>query len=149
MKIIAFLQNPWFKEGTPKFIIDKYGNCQTFHRRVLAMSATGKALMRAFGRDLYGRIVWDNACPHHGSTRRHAEKPDFLHMARRVAEEQADVILLFGAHAQRGWDQVMMDKELSDMRWRRTVLRAPHPMAMGNAAEHLRKISRQVKALAR
>ncbi len=138
MKILAFLQNPWFKPGTNPLLIKKYRTDADFHRRVLYMSATGKALHEAFGQELYGKIIWENANPLHGSTRDARMPPDLVHMAAVLIRHKPDLILCFGREAQRGMGKLMSRP------WP-NVLFAPHPMARGSAAEHLREIVKKVK----
>ena len=144
--VLAFLQNPWFKPGTNPEIIERYREDADFRRKILAMSATGRALRDAFG-PLYQKIIWDNASYESGESREHMAKPDFLYMARRVALVRPDVILLFGGQAQLGWDRVCSMPDFSGLACRRVVLRAPHPMARGSYKEHLSAISTEVRRL--
>lgn len=144
--IVAFLQNPWFKKTTRQTTIDAYRNNVDIHRRLLELSATGKALRRAFG-DLYDEIIWDNANPRHGHTRDAMLPPDSIHMARTVALHDADVVLLFGRQARDGWETVLSFKDLDSIGIERTILHAPHPMARGSANEHLQDICMKVKKI--
>lgn len=141
VKILAFLQNPYFHPGTQQRHIDLYATNQRFHRMVLERSATGKALVRAFGRELYDEIVWDNASQAHGWLRGHVSPPDPEHMRRRFVEEKPDVVLLFGKQALTGWNEVDVDEK------NLVVLMAPHPMARGSQVDHLAQISNAVKRL--
>lgn len=141
MKILGILQNAWFKPGTSERLIKLYREDQKFHRKVLALSATGRALRKMFG-PLYEEIVWDNASQEHGSVRDHVSPPDPRHIAKRVAETRPDVVLLFGRQAEIGWDRMA---EMTD--YNVQVFRAPHPMARGSANEHLKKIALRVKLL--
>ena len=148
MKILAFLQNAWFKPGTDPRHIQLYHDNEDFHRRVLVMSATGRALRKAFGLQLYQEIVWDNASREHGEQRDAVFQPDIHHMARRVAEVKPDVVLLFGRQAETGWDDMAKKTNLySFPDYNVKVFRAPHPTARGSADEHLKKIAIQVKLL--
>lgn len=147
MKMLAFLQNPWFKPGTDERMIQLYRDNPEFHRRVLAMSATGRALKKMFGR-LYDEIIWDNASPAHGEMRDAVSPPDIHHIAGVVARERPDVVLLFGRQAEIGWDQMAEATGLySFPDYHVNVLRAPHPMARGSVNDHLKKIAIQVKLL--
>lgn len=138
--ILAFLQNPWFRPGTQARHIEMYRTNQDFHRRVLLLSATGRALLRAFGPELYGKIIWENACPRHGSERRSKMPADRDHMARTIAKWKPDLILCFGREANVGMAPLQRPGGPA-------VLSAPHPMAHGSAAEHLKDIVREVKKL--
>lgn len=148
-KILAFLQNPWFKPGTSPRHIEMYRENQEFHRRVLSMSATGRALERALGGELYRRIHWDNACPAHGETRDAVFPPDVNHMAWLVAMHKPDVVLLFGRQAQTGWDKmwIAIGAGTFNPPYAPSVYRSAHPMARGSAIRHLENIAREVKKL--
>lgn len=147
MKTLAFLQNAWWKPGTDERHIKLYETDQNFHRRVLAMSATGRALRRALGADIYDQVVWDNASLEHGATRDAAFKPDWLHMLRATARLRPDLVLLFGRQAIAGWDIVIGMADENVWVTRIKVLSAPHPMARGSAKRHLEEISAEVKRL--
>lgn len=140
MKILAFLQNPWFRPGTSQRHIRMYAENQSFHRKVLYLSATGRALHRAFGEELYGQIVWENACPRHGTERRAKMPYDLVHMARVLVLEKPELIICFGREAKMGMNKLMSEP------WP-NVLYAPHPMAHGSAAEHLRRVAEDVKEI--
>lgn len=99
--ILAFLQNPWFRAGTDQLTIDRYTVDPDFHRRVLALSMTGKRLVRAF-RDLYGTIWWDNASPVPVFTPSGAMPPDLEHIQSRIVAARPSLILTFGNNARDG-----------------------------------------------
>lgn len=136
VKILAFLQNPWFKPGTNPLLIKKYRLDQDFHRRVLYMSATGRALYRAFGPELYREIIWENANWRHGDERDSKMPPDATHMAYVITMHRPELILCFGEQAKKGIAKLAVTAE---------VLYAYHPMARGSYAEHLSKIVEEVK----
>lgn len=146
MKIIAFLQNPWFNPHVHERHIQMYRDDPDFHRRVLARSATGRALVRALGQEIYDQILWDNANPRHGEKRDAQFPPDAAHMARRVIEFEPDVVLLFGRQAVSGWELVRHTYDCLSTR-RPRVLASAHPMARGSVARHLEKIAAEVKKL--
>lgn len=137
MKILAFLQNPWFMPGTNPRHIDMYRRNQNFHRKVLLMSATGQALHRAFGPKLYGKIIWENANWRHGSERRAKMPADVAHMINVLVTHGPDLIICFGHEAKIGMKAVACGSA--------EVLFAPHPMAHGSAADHLRVIIQMVR----
>jgi len=145
MKIVAFLQNPWFRPGTDQRLIDLYRTNQEFHRRVLRLSATGKALYNAFGPKLYSEIHWDNANPRSGSTRDTKYPPDMVHMENVIVAQNPDVLLLFGRQAQDGIDRILHESFLK-YTFGYVVFRAPHPMARGSAVRHLEQIVRDLRS---
>lgn len=133
--------------GTQERHVRMYRECQEFHRRVLAMSATGRALRRALGEELFARIHWDNANPLHGDTRDARLPPDIAHMMNTIRAQDPDVVLLFGRQAQDGFEMMLHHPTMKYFIGF-TVLRAPHPMARGSAIEHLRDIARDLRAMA-
>lgn len=150
MKIVAFLQNPWFRSNTDPRLIEKYRVDPEFHRRVLLMSATGHALYAAFGPKLYHEIIWDNANPRHGHTRRAALPADVDHMKIILTLHRPDIILCFGRQAQMGMNKLMNRRVVpfshATVAWP-NVMFAPHPMAHGSAVSHLNDIVKKVRKL--
>lgn len=153
MKIVAFLQNPYFHAGTDPRHIELYASNQRFHQLVLAGTATGKALVKAFGQELYGKIWWDNASPDHGDCADEVKKYDSHHMCRVIALIKPTHVLLFGRMAQRGWDELIARGYFNTIHSAIeapafiSVHRARHPMAMGSSREHLKTISDEIKRL--
>lgn len=100
-EIVAFLQNPYFKEGTGRDTIDRYTTDVDFRRMVLAMSATGKRLQKAFGEEWYGQIWWDNSNPLHVIHHWGKHDADYHHIVRVVKEQQPKIIIAIGHIARR------------------------------------------------
>lgn len=142
--ILAFLQNPWFKEGTPERYIERYRHDRDFHRRVLYLSRTGQALHRAFGEQLYQHVVWENASPFHGDHRGHVSPADPAHMTAQIEKIMPNVVLLFGREAQAGWKKVYLRPSTTI---KMVVLEAPYPMARGSVIDHLKNIAREVRSI--
>lgn len=144
MKILAYLQNPWFKPGTSSLLIKKYKTDPEFHRRVLYLSATGRALHRAFGPELYMKIIWENANPRHGEERTAHFPADIAHMSGVLATHGPDIIICFGGEAKSGMEKMVGGRE-PDRCGSAKVFYAAHPMARGSVREHLRKIVEEIK----
>ena len=136
--VLAFLQNPWFKPGTDPRLIHKYQVDPDFHRRVLLLSATGRALYDAFGPQLYHEIIWDNANPRHGNVPTARMRADPQHMAETIVRHRPDLILCFGHEAAVGMNKLVSQP------WP-NVMYAAHPMAHGSAQKHLEDIVREVR----
>ena len=107
IKIVAFLQNPWFKLGTEERIIHLYRDDQEFHRRILASCMTGQRLMTAFG-DLYDTIWWDNTNWRPSWHSAGKVFPDFDHIKKVLEEVKPNIILHFGNQARDAVDAVTM-----------------------------------------
>lgn len=98
MKIVGFLQNPWFPPGTREEHIIAYRDDQDFHRRLLEGTMSGRRLSVAF-EDLYDAIHWDNTNWRPAFMASGREEPDHQHMMDVVKREQPDLILCFGNQA--------------------------------------------------
>lgn len=98
MKIVAFLQNPWFPPGTAERHIIAYRDNQAFHRRLLEGTMSGKRLREAF-EDLYEVIHWDNTNWRPAYMASGREEPDHQHMIDVLQREKPDLVLCFGNQA--------------------------------------------------
>ena len=132
--VVAFLQNPWFKPGTDQRVIRLYMECASYRRMVLALSATGRALMEAFG-DFYCQIWWDNACPLPGQERAASFPPDVEHIREVVKRLKPKIVLCFGRSAEIGFRQVGGAMPMT----------CCHPMAHGDRREELRLFAERVR----
>jgi len=102
MNIVAFLQNPGFKPGTPMTIVDKYKSQQQFHRELLETTMSGARLKVAFGEYWFNRIWWDNANPNIPTYGMERLDPDILHIEKVIADQKPKLVLTFGKQAERG-----------------------------------------------
>ena len=98
MKILAFLQNQWFKD--PERVRAIYArrpeHRQELNARFLFFrSLTGRRLKQVFG-DLTEDIIWENASPEIGGKSSAVFKADLDHVLRLIEGERPDVILTFG-----------------------------------------------------
>lgn len=137
-QIAAFLQNPWFKPGTRGDDIDLYTHWQPFHRRVLAMSMSGRRLMNALGPDLYRLIWWDNANPRPAFNSAGSHPPDMDHIRRVVKNLKPDLIICVGKTA---YNAIAGQTEFI----RHDVIEIHHPNARGKTMEDLRKLKIDVE----
>lgn len=99
MKIVAFMQNPWFPPDTRKELIDKYLTDQDFHRRLLGQTMSGHRLKVAFGDEWFARIFWDNVAPLASPHASGITKPDMAHVDKIITEQKPGLILTFGTLA--------------------------------------------------
>jgi len=140
LKIVAFLQNPWFKPGTPRRLIARYRDDPVFRRRVLGAARTGLLLRRMLGEALFESICWENANPRHGTDRLAAFPAEVRHMRRVIHRHAPEVVVLFGRQAQDGFDRIRTPGSF-------VVLRAPHPQARGSYKRHLAEVSAALREI--
>lgn len=136
MKIVAFLQNPWFPPRTPRHIITRYRDDQIFHRRILSMSMTGKRLVEAFGEDLYCQIHWDNTNWRAADRSTGKMVPDHLHIETVLVCEKPVLILCFGNQAR---------EAIKSRPWSADILHCHHPNARGRTQEDLNRFATTVR----
>ena len=134
MKIVAFMQNPWFKPGTDEKWIIEYRDNQDFHRRVLSMSMSGKRLEAAFG-DLFKEIHWDNSNWRAADQASGKMEADYEHIERVIDREKPNLVICFGKVA---WEAVrQFDPPVP-------IWECHHPNARGRTQEDLNKFAEMV-----
>jgi hypothetical protein len=142
-KIVAFLQNQWFKDPVNvQRIIDKAiereasGAFDHFRNRKTAdeireyfISAflfmgchTGKQLRRAFGEDLCNKIVWQEQSPHLGNMASATFPPDMVHIYNVLRRHQPTHVIALGKLASEALTKASVGKP-----W--VLLTGPHPAA--------------------
>ena len=134
MKILAFLQNQWFKNPEAIAILfNRYPNKRNeFIKRLLfAGCLTGRRLHEVFG-DLCNKIIWDEASPLLADHSSGVFKADIAHIAASIKQHRPDLIICFGKIA---GDAV---KSLS---LQIKIIYAPHPATRGNTIEALKKVN--------
>ncbi len=139
VKIVAFLQNPWFKPGTDERHIIAYRDDQDFHRRVLSMCMTGQRLVAAFG-DLYDQIHWDNTNWRPAFMASGREDPDYQHMLGVMKRISPDLVLCFGNQAR---DAMRVVTRLSN--WGKEFLQCHHPNARFKTQQDLSDFADRVR----
>ncbi len=111
MKIVAFLQNQWFKnpervrchyERQPDETVEHWRHrCSRLNCRYLfAGCVTGRRLRDAFGDDLCGQIIWENVSPRIAGKASECFGVDQDHVDAVMDHFKPDVVLLFGKVAQ-------------------------------------------------
>ncbi len=133
MKILAFLQNQWFKNpAAARRSYERWTRESPRHELnayfLFAGCKTGRVLRKAFG-DLCDTIIWEEASPEIGGRSSSSFKPDPKHMATVALEHRPDIVLLFGKPAQRGWEQ---GGRFRDTAIPKHVIQMPHPAARHN-----------------
>lgn len=150
MKILAILQNMWFKDPArmekmfhgPGF----NGDRQKFIRTWLFWSClTGKRLKAAFGEDLCDEILWEEASPQIGAVSSAAFPADAHHIAEAIRIHKPELVLTFGKIAREGVALAL--PRLGNLRYVK-VFNAPHPAARhATVCAELRAIAEQVKQI--
>lgn len=132
MKVLAILQNQWFKdpERMKLMLANTFkGDRPRFIRTFLFWSClTGKRLTSAFGEDTCDRIVWENASPEIGGEASSKFDADPAHVASVIDRERPDVVMGFGKIAAQAINGSV--GRLSGDVWERiTFIELPHPAA--------------------
>lgn len=112
MKVVAFLQNQWFKDPErAKMILERYekderhgGNGrEMFLRDMLFLGClTGKNLQKAFTWDVCADIIWEESSKNMGGNSASKFKADPEHMKAVIEKHHPDVIMVFGKVAFNG-----------------------------------------------
>lgn len=133
MKVVAFLQNQWFKNpAAARSTYEKWTRSRPRHELnayfLFAGCKTGRILRNAFG-NLCNDIIWEEASPKIGGQSGASFKPDPKHIANVIREHKPDVILTFGKPAREGLAQSAHGCDLPSH-----VYRLCHPAARGAGA---------------
>lgn len=142
MKVLAFLQNMWFKDPERANLLlqryEKHHNddgCgrERFIRDMLFLRClTGKRLQAAFTWDVCAEIIWEESSKDMGghSAAKFAADPE--HMKAVIEKHKPDVIMVFGKVA---YDGIMLLKQYPTidayLQAIGGVMVGPHPAARG------------------
>lgn len=145
MKILAILQNQWFKdpEKTEAMYARRPDLRNYYIGKFLFMGCkTGKVLQQAFGEELCDRIIWEEASPKIAGISSGVFPADLDHIKSAIEKHKPDVIVCFGNIAGDGVGQLRISIP---------VLNAPHPAARNNpipalmtVAEKLRNLEKEI-----
>lgn len=142
MNIVAFLQNPWFPEGTAERHIIAYRDDQKFHQRLLEGTMSGGRLVKAFG-ELFERIHWDNTNWRPAWKANGREDPDYNHMKDVILRKQPQIVLCFGNQAR---DSVQVIRHLIPVGlWPKHVMACHHPNARFKTQKDLDNFADKVR----
>lgn len=137
-KIVAFLQNQWFKQ--PDRIKAQIAEAPARHphkfrshadAREWFLSAylfmgcvTGKRLRAAFGEELCNQITWEEQSPEIGGKASSAFPPDFEHIRGVLARHSPTHVIALGSLAAGALTKIHCDDKVS---WK--LICGPHPAA--------------------
>lgn len=142
IKIVAFMQNPWFPIGTSPRHIKMYNESQHFHRRVLALSMSGRRLLSAFGEHLYNQIWWDNASPIAATIATGKFEADMEHMMRATILQMPRLLLGFGTSANDAITTLLTENPFP---YQIRFMACHHPNARGRTQQDLNDFAQVVK----
>lgn len=135
LKVLAFLQNQWFKdpERMQRMLETTFkGNREEFNKRLLFFgSLTGRRLLAALGQEWCDRIIWENASPLMAGQSSGVFPPDTDHMRAVLEKHRPRVVLLFGRVAIEGFYAQLWRQEVK-------VIPCCHPAARSNSALSLK-----------
>lgn len=138
MKILAFMQNPWFPPGTTKEIVDRYRTDQQFHQKLLRRTMSGNRLLQAFGPKMFEEIHWDNVAPNHVPEPHLKSDIEMMHVERIIKQVNPDLILTFGNLAREA-------VEGSLLRANRPMMHCHHPNARHKTMNDLAQFAMSVQ----
>lgn len=139
MKVVAFLQNQWFRdpERIKKIIADtvdresehggrdEAGVREFYIASFLFMGClTGKRLRSVFGEDLCNEIVWEEVSREIGGHASSVFPADLNHMRDVIGRHKPDVILAFGKLAENAIRNIRPNVN--------RIISGPHPTARGS-----------------
>lgn len=127
MKIIAFLQNQWFKDpDRMKRMLETTfkGDRQKFTRTFLFFGClTGRRLTKAFGEDLCDQIIWEEASPLIAGQSSGAFPADMNHICGILDRHKPNIVLTLGRIAREAIESLpIMDVNYA-------TISGPHPAA--------------------
>lgn len=141
MKIVAFLQNQWFKDpekARQVFARNPDLRDKLIARYLFAGCLTGKRLQSVFGEELCDAIVWEEASGEVGGHSRSLFAADRQHMMDVIQKHKPTVILAFGKIASDGLRSLpQIDAG---------IIYGPHPAARNGAIEGLRKMRSELES---
>ena len=146
MKIVAFLQNQWFRdpERIRQMFADRPDHRLQLIKRFLFRSFTGVRLRGAFGPELCDQIIWEEASPEIGGESGSVFPPDPEHMLRIIEEHAPGIILTFGRVAA---DGMLAANRLATERRDIRLIAGPHPAARANdTVQRLARMNEAVRA---
>jgi hypothetical protein len=125
VKIVAFLQNQWFKDPERvKRLIAQHGD--EYRRRLITYALflgckTGRVLRSVFG-DLCDEVLWEESSKEISGNPSEVFPPDLIHIKSVLVMEEPDIVIAFGKIACQAV-QPLVEAE--------RYIAAPHPAARG------------------
>lgn len=148
MKVLAFLQNQWFKE--PDRIREIYARHPDKRNHFIAQflfmgCLSGRRLKTALGQELCDRIIWEEASPEIGGKSGARFQADHDHIKRAIIKHDPDVILVFGEVARPTVETIAAELK-REYGFLIPILVGPHPAARKNPMPALLAIARRLQS---
>jgi hypothetical protein len=152
MKVVAILQNAWFKD--PQRIAEIYAKHAASLEKQCWLTAaylfmgclTGRRLRQTFGEDLCEHIEWAEASPRLGAKSSDAFPAEPQHIAKVIRHFNPGIVIGFGKIAANGVLQTMPLLAADTSRREFYFTSAPHPAARhATVMDELRKVAADVK----
>lgn len=140
MRIVAFLQNQWFKdpEGVKAMFAEHPERRERYIEAFLFMGClTGRRLKSVFGEDLCDGIIWEEASREVGGKSQSLFAADRQHMMAVIRKHNPTVILCFGKIAAEGVKSLPIEIP---------VIYGPHPAARSGATEGLQQMRSELSS---
>ncbi len=147
MKIVAFLQNQWFKNpDSAKRTFAAYeakGRREELIKRFLFRGCkTGRMLKAAFGDGLCDEIIWEETSRDIGGHASSAFKPDLEHIRSVIEKHKPSLVLTFGKIALTAIVEMNLSRTMA-----LAIISGPHPAARHlNCVEDLKLMASKVRS---
>lgn len=127
MKILAFLQNQYFKN--PEKVREIYARRPNHRNKLIASflfagCLTGRRLRESLGPELCSAIIWEEASREIGGHSGSVFEPDLEHIRQSISDHAPDLILCFGKVA---------GNALKQLHLAQPIIYGPHPASRQNA----------------
>jgi hypothetical protein len=144
MKILAFLQNQWFRDPVRvRAIYDRNPELRNelIRRFLFGGCLTGRRLLTALGEDLCRQhITWEEISPEIGGHSSSKFPADLDHITAAIRKFDPDLILAFGSIAQDALKRTTSVRP-------RTIIFGPHPAARTNPMPRLNEIGQELRTI--
>jgi len=138
MKILAFLQNQWFKNPERvKAIMERNPERrnQLIGTYLFMGCLTGRRLTDALGEKLCYEIIWEECSKEVGGKSAASFPADFAHICEAINKHNPDVIIAFGKTASDALRKISPYQK---------VIHGPHPAARLGATEGLKELAKEL-----
>jgi hypothetical protein len=145
MKILAFLQNQWFKNpARVKEMYERHPDLRNqYIARFLFMGClTGRRLQSALGTELCEQIIWEETSKEIGGFSASVFPADHDHIRNAIETHLPDVVLCFGKIAGDGVRAVCCELKVRHP----AVMFAPHPAARDNPVPAIKALRESLLA---
>lgn len=144
MRVLAFLQNQWFKNPEKvRRIYERHPEMRNdLIRRYLFMGClTGRRLETAFGEKVCEQIIWEESSAEIGGYAASRFPADPKHIANAIIKHSPEIVFAFGRIASDGVLAAMPQIEGHPTPIRFRLLTGPHPASRQDPMPRLREMA--------